>query len=335
MTGANLAHALQVLTVPDCWRRLGLPGNPGRSCRSPFREDKHPSFSVSENGKTWFDHAAGEGGGVVDFVMRARNCSKAEAAQWCVDQVALPVGHSPAIPTAPRPTPQPPKPRPGRMDAETARVWREGIDHLSGNAELCAGIDSWRGYRPGTVATLAEGGVMGAPLVYGRRTIAFVVADRDAVELGFHARHCPRDGERARWSFHPTGTPSLPFVLGGGFAPYARRVLVTEGQWDVIAAASALGWLAHDTSWDEHTVFLGARGVGGFSSVSSEWLHVIPESAEWFLYRDADKAGESWKGYAEQLAKDGRKVHLRRPAAGKDLNDVLRGRSVTAGELLQ
>ena len=55
MTTAS-ESAKERLTIPELWRLLNLPGNPGRSCRSPFREDRNPSFSVYdgavEGGKT-------------------------------------------------------------------------------------------------------------------------------------------------------------------------------------------------------------------------------------------------------------------------------------------
>lgn len=33
-----LEVAKERLSIPDLWRLLNLPGKPGRSCRSPFRE---------------------------------------------------------------------------------------------------------------------------------------------------------------------------------------------------------------------------------------------------------------------------------------------------------
>lgn len=42
-------------------------------CRSPFRNDRKPSFSISEDGKLWKDHGTGAGGDVVSFVMRGLN----------------------------------------------------------------------------------------------------------------------------------------------------------------------------------------------------------------------------------------------------------------------
>jgi DNA primase len=41
---------------------------------SPFREDRHPSFSVNITTGLWYDHATGEGGDVFDFEQRRTGC---------------------------------------------------------------------------------------------------------------------------------------------------------------------------------------------------------------------------------------------------------------------
>lgn len=61
------------LTIPSIWEKLGLPGTPGKSCRSPFREDRAPSFSIYANGTRWKDHATGENGDALDFMAKAMN----------------------------------------------------------------------------------------------------------------------------------------------------------------------------------------------------------------------------------------------------------------------
>ena len=59
------------VTIADAWHALGLPGEPRRTCCSPFREDRHPSFSISADWRLWNDFATGEAGDVVSFVKRA------------------------------------------------------------------------------------------------------------------------------------------------------------------------------------------------------------------------------------------------------------------------
>lgn len=45
----------------------------GYLCRAPWREDKHPSLTVTPNGRGWKDHATGEHGSIIDLVMRCLN----------------------------------------------------------------------------------------------------------------------------------------------------------------------------------------------------------------------------------------------------------------------
>lgn len=81
MTDLNttLAEAKRRLPIHQLWRQLGLPGAPARSCRSPFREDRRPSFSISPDGAHWWDFGTGEHGDAVDFLARARGLTLAAA----------------------------------------------------------------------------------------------------------------------------------------------------------------------------------------------------------------------------------------------------------------
>jgi hypothetical protein len=44
-------------TIPRIWRMFGLPGDPrpGKLSPSPFRDDRNPSFSISEDGRLFLD----------------------------------------------------------------------------------------------------------------------------------------------------------------------------------------------------------------------------------------------------------------------------------------
>ena len=46
---------------------------------SPFREDRDASMKVDYNKNLWIDYGAGEGGTLIDLVMRIENCSNGEA----------------------------------------------------------------------------------------------------------------------------------------------------------------------------------------------------------------------------------------------------------------
>ena len=87
------------VSIPDAWRALVLPGEPRRTCCSPFREDRHPSFSISADWRLWNDFATGEAGDVVSFVKRATACTDAEAIRRVLD---LAGGNASPVTLAPR-----------------------------------------------------------------------------------------------------------------------------------------------------------------------------------------------------------------------------------------
>jgi hypothetical protein len=102
-----LDAAKQAVTISTAWRALGLTGEPSRTCCSPFREERHASFSISPDGLLWHDFTTGEGGDVVSFVTRATACNDAEAIRRVLDLAggnaspfALAPRHGPAKHTA-------------------------------------------------------------------------------------------------------------------------------------------------------------------------------------------------------------------------------------------
>lgn len=83
-------------TILDAWAALSLPGTPGKSCKSPFREDHRPSFSVYADGARFKDHANGaHAGDVVDFIKLALDCDTGAAVRWMRERI----GEAPPEPT--------------------------------------------------------------------------------------------------------------------------------------------------------------------------------------------------------------------------------------------
>lgn len=75
----TITEAKRRVTVADLWGRYGFDGNPVRSCQSPFRNEKKPSFSVFDGGQAWKDFGTGEGGDAVTFIEKAEGLSNIEA----------------------------------------------------------------------------------------------------------------------------------------------------------------------------------------------------------------------------------------------------------------
>ena len=78
-----LQEALARLTIEALWDHFNYGPRRGNPIKSPFREDKHPSFSIytdDKDGKQkWKDHATDEGGDAFDFYQRATNKSAKDA----------------------------------------------------------------------------------------------------------------------------------------------------------------------------------------------------------------------------------------------------------------
>ena len=74
-TRESIDLAKEKLRIPDLWRLQNLPGEPpksGRAGHSPFREDRHPSFAIYDDGKTAFDFGTGTFYDGVSFFAEAR-----------------------------------------------------------------------------------------------------------------------------------------------------------------------------------------------------------------------------------------------------------------------
>jgi len=80
-----LDRALADVDIFQIWVHLGLRGKPARSCKSPFRQDRNPSFSIYENRCLWRDHGTGEGGDVIAFIAKAKGTSRSDACRWLID----------------------------------------------------------------------------------------------------------------------------------------------------------------------------------------------------------------------------------------------------------
>ncbi len=58
-------------------------------CRSPFRNERTPSFSISSEKQMWFDFGASEGGDTVTFIQKIENCTFLEAIEIMADMAGV------------------------------------------------------------------------------------------------------------------------------------------------------------------------------------------------------------------------------------------------------
>ena len=133
--------------------------------------------------------------------------------------------------------------------------------------------------------------------------------------------------------------PPLPFVVGRLVCP--RLVVITEGQWDALTFAGAMGDLDIDGTGPGDVAYFGIRGVSGTRAFLDYWggwlravkplIWLLPDNdnektgARWFPpARAAERAAGAFY-FSERLARmSGNRVvvsPLRQGAGGKDFND--------------
>ncbi len=59
------------------------------SCKSPFRNERTPSFSISPEKQVWYDFGASEGGDVISFIEKIENCNFLEAVEFLADMIGI------------------------------------------------------------------------------------------------------------------------------------------------------------------------------------------------------------------------------------------------------
>jgi hypothetical protein len=238
----TLEEAKDRLTISSLWARLDLPGKPGTSCCSPFREDRKPSFSVYNNSRNWKDHATGESGDAADFLAHALNVSPEEGCRKLIEFAGGHRIHSPA--------PRPIHPTAARSEKAAKRAGWPPFAKPT-RAEISA-IANLRGLSVAGVSLAAERGLLFCyNSAEGR---AWVLTDSSRLNgqerllsgqtwaAGMKARTLP--GSEADW---PIGLPeaqnfgSVALVEGGPDLLAAFHGTTIRGAQRLIAPVAMLG----------------------------------------------------------------------------------------------
>ena len=336
----NLRLLKDTLLIPEVWQKLGLPGAPGKSCRSPFRPDHRPSFSIHEGGRRWKDFATGEGGDVIDFIAAAQSLDLPEATRRFLalaDAHAAPTPSSASLPPHARfrlkthaaahgaPTPpsaSPPLPGPLNPGGPLRRGSAANLETIARTRHLDpAAVSLAQG-----LGTLAFTQVCGFPCwLLGDRARRIVEARRmDGLPfpaigpLGERKAHTLR-GSHKDW---PVGTAVL------GHLPAFRAVMLVEGGPDYLAA---LHFAIQFERWDILPIAMLGRSAG--TRIAPEALALIAgRPVCLYPHEDADGGGlTSAEAWATQLHTHGSPVQIYRFAdlhqtdgrPVKDLNDLV------------
>lgn len=235
----KLQAAKQIVTIPMVAARFCPGWTPKGSCRSPFREDRHPSFSVFENGRAFKDHATGEGGDVVRFLQMASGLSPGDAIRQIIDMAGLAEN---------KPTPQ--------KQARRSLSLPDDL-HVGNTAELQA-LARLRGISPEACILATERGLLkftrtfrdgedivsGWVILDGERRNA-QVRRLDGKPIGsVDAKAKTLPGSIASW---PVGAstcehfPQVAFCEGGPDLLAALHFAWAEGAEDRVAVCAMLG----------------------------------------------------------------------------------------------
>jgi len=85
-----LARAIAAVSIDNLWTHFDYPERGGRNpVRSPFRDDKTPSFSIYNQGRRFRDHGNGSHGDSFDFYQLARGQTAKEAFPGFVELAGL------------------------------------------------------------------------------------------------------------------------------------------------------------------------------------------------------------------------------------------------------
>ena len=106
--------------ISELWTALGGGELRGGRGRAFWRAGDGFNVSLNDTKNCYFDHAQGEGGGVLDLVQRARDCDRKTALAWLADFAGVPLGE-PLTPAERRAWAA--ERRQVRQDARLARWW--------------------------------------------------------------------------------------------------------------------------------------------------------------------------------------------------------------------
>ncbi len=243
--------------IDDAWRDLGLRGQPGKNCSSPFREERNPSFSVFSEGQRFHDFGTGADGSVIDFVALALNTDTRGAIHWIEQRLGV------NRDAAPRPrTEQPLRPKPKIPEL------RLGTD-----AELRELADR-RGFAVEALKLAEERGFLRFCSLWGvecwclkdRRGELFEFRRVDGQKFDAYGKlaarksHCLGSGKS--WplgTLEAEGFAKVAWVEGAPDFLGAFHFLLIEGKAETVAPVAVLGASNHRLAADALARFEGKK----------------------------------------------------------------------------
>ena len=296
-------QARERLSIADAWAMLGLQGEPKASCRSPFREERSPSFTIYDNGTRWKDHGEQLGGDVVEFIKQALGSDYKEVREWLQHRLGL----IPA-PSTTRKTPSPPK-----AIQYPAAFTESTVERLAAMADE-------KGLQAETVRFLVHHGMIRFLTIKGAE--CYLVTDRQN-----------RNAEIRRLDAQPFFHGKKAYPLAGVDkswfigADYLRdhpraNVLLVEGATDFLTAWDmATAYASERDSNESPWVPLALLGAS-CKAIHPECLKIL-QGRHVRLVPDGDDAGDKMRAHwTACLSANGCCIDSIIMPRGKDLTDI-------------
>lgn len=321
----GLEIAKNKLRIPELWEARGWPGNPGRTCQVPYRDDSNPSGSVFRDGMLFHDFGSGETLDAPALLGRVEDLDTSEACRRFLSLAGVQTGETadfqPARPPQASREPVRTKPRlpamrePTPAEMETIAAQR-GI--LPGACELARlfgflRVTDWNGFPVWAITDTA-----GWSCQYRR-------IDGQPFEIrGASVKTITAKGSWATW---PIG------LTDAAMRDRVKRLILCEGSTDFLAAFSLI-WEEKAEDAVQPVAMLGAGGM-----IPEQAIPYFLQVGEVLIVPDQDKAGAAAALRWERQLRDARVTVSCFDLSGlfqednkpvKDLNDLCR---MNPGEL--
>ncbi len=301
------AEAKERYTIYDVWGPLGLSGDPKKCRKSPFRDDRKPSFSIYDDGRKFKDHGTGESGDVIDFVRLMLGCDYAGVRDFFGERLGIDhLDHYPA--KSKKAAPKTRTPRQIKWPKDLKRGGKAELERFSRS----------RGLSSRTAGYLKEAGIVipctlsghDCYIVTDKTDRAAEIRRRDR-ELFGKSKAYPLSGVDKSW---PVGLEllreSLPEV----------GVMLLEGATDLISAYDLYIRYRRDHGGSQQWVPAALLGANcrnlhpeAIELIKGRYVRLVP---------DGDDAGEAMaKHWSQMLRQHGCIVDVVSLGAGTDLTD--------------
>lgn len=210
---SDIEQARQNLPLPELMEKMGFGEFAKSSVRSPFREEKSPSWGIYEFGGRWRfkDHGTGEGGDEVDFIERVEGLDRKAAMERFCELAG----------TQKRQQCQEQSPPSGKYSLNGSKPLWEKLREAA-DTDFLSKLAIARSIEFTTMEWARDIGILG---------------NKDgmpAFKNGEGVHHKAESG----WRFFPHGIECEALTFGD---KESRDVYVFESQWDALAIADAIG----------------------------------------------------------------------------------------------